>query len=154
MIKRIKLTFPDCIVGYSDHSVPIVSNNVLKTAVCFGAKIIEKHFTYDKTIPGNDHYHSFDGVDLINFRKDLLDLRSITGGGLQISPCESSARSNARRKICLKRNVKKGEILSADNTIPLRSSIGIDWKYIDLIDGAKFNCDMVAGSEVTLGSIS
>ena len=37
---------------------------VLKIAAFLGARIIEKHFTFDKNLPGNDHYHSMDKVDL------------------------------------------------------------------------------------------
>jgi len=36
-----------------------------------GGVIIEKHFTYDKTLPGDDHYHAMDKDDLQLFRVNL-----------------------------------------------------------------------------------
>ena len=39
-------------VGYSDHTVGI---NIPIAATAMGAKIIEKHFTLDRNLPGPDH---------------------------------------------------------------------------------------------------
>ena len=36
---------------------------ILTTAFLYGAEVIEKHFTLDKTLPGNDHYHAGDPED-------------------------------------------------------------------------------------------
>ena len=47
-----------------DHTLP--DNNDLPTAYLLGV-VIEKHFTHDKTLPGNDHYHAMDVEDLSRF---------------------------------------------------------------------------------------
>ena len=62
-IASITREFPDVIVGYSDHCKPDPSAEVVKTAYVLGARIVEKHFTLDKTLPGNDHYHAMDPSD-------------------------------------------------------------------------------------------
>ena len=41
--------------------------DTLQLATLLGARILEKHFTHDKSLPGNDHYHAMDHVDV----KDL-----------------------------------------------------------------------------------
>ena len=41
---------------------------VLTTAYNYGATILEKHFTLDKTLQGNDHYHAMDPDDVIKFK--------------------------------------------------------------------------------------
>ena len=36
-----------------------------------GAKVIEKHFTLDKTLKGNDHYHAMDPSDIVEIKQDV-----------------------------------------------------------------------------------
>ena len=48
-------------VGLSDHT-PTIYNAL--GAVSLGASIIEKHFTFDKNMPGPDHKSSIDPVEL------------------------------------------------------------------------------------------
>ena len=58
MIPVLKRVFPDCLTGYSDHVAPDEALSALEAAALIGACVLEKHFTYDKSLPGNDHYHS------------------------------------------------------------------------------------------------
>ena len=60
IIETLKKTFPDVRVGFSDHVAPDDTMMTLATAYLLGAEVIEKHFTLDKTLPGNDHYHGGD----------------------------------------------------------------------------------------------
>ena len=41
--------------------------------------MIEKHFTNDKKKPGNDHFHSFDKIDLKNYYKKINYLNKVLG---------------------------------------------------------------------------
>ena len=66
MIIGLKEAFPNTIIGYSDHTLP-KNMRVCEMATLLGAKIIEKHFTNDKSLTGNDHYHAMDKEDLIIF---------------------------------------------------------------------------------------
>ena len=68
MLLNMSEEFPH-IIGYSDHTVPDDDHLVLICAVSFGATVLEKHFTLDKSMPGNDHYHSYDESDLTEFNK-------------------------------------------------------------------------------------
>src|SRR5690606_8552314 len=60
MIQGLCRHYPDLVIGYSDHTVPSEDMRTLTTAYLLGARVIEKHFTDDKTLPGNDHYHAMD----------------------------------------------------------------------------------------------
>ena len=60
IIKTLKRYYPDVRVGFSDHVAPDDTMMTLATAYLMGAEVIEKHFTLDKTLPGNDHYHAGD----------------------------------------------------------------------------------------------
>ena len=63
MIKDIKKHFPNYELGYSDHTKPDDKMLILTSAYLLGATYIEKHFTLDKNLKGNDHYHSADPND-------------------------------------------------------------------------------------------
>lgn len=52
------------------------SMQTLSTAYLLGAEVIEKHFTLDKSLPGNDHYHSGDVED---FKRAIENFRFMTG---------------------------------------------------------------------------
>ena len=64
MIEVLKRVYPEQIIGYSDHVCPDETISALEVACLKGACILEKHFTHDKTLPGNDHYHAMDKEDL------------------------------------------------------------------------------------------
>ena len=80
-IASLTKQFPDLIIGYSDHTKPTESCDVIKTAYNLGALCVEKHYTLDKTLTGNDHYHAMDPEDARRILAgiDFLDL--IRGNG-------------------------------------------------------------------------
>lgn len=134
MIDGLRQRFPDTVIGYSDHTVPDPSMAVLTAAYVKGARIIEKHFTNDKTLPGNDHYHAMDEGDLRRF-SDNVGLLMQTAGATDKAPLQSEeiARANARRSIVLARAVKAGEALDADALTYKRPGTGIspaDWDTV------------------------
>ena len=63
MLLDLKVNYPSFILGYSDHTLP-EEMKTLEIATLLGAKVIEKHFTHDKNLKGNDHYHAMDMNDL------------------------------------------------------------------------------------------
>ncbi|MBD1172207.1 N-acetylneuraminate synthase family protein, partial [Pelagibacterales bacterium SAG-MED05] len=79
MITDLKKNFPQYIIGYSDHTLPDTNMLNLTTAYLLGAKVIEKHFTHNKKLKGNDHYHSMDVEDLKNLSKNITHINKILG---------------------------------------------------------------------------
>ena len=77
MINVLKRTFPECLTGYSDHVVPDDTISALEVAVLNGACVLEKHFTHDKKLKGNDHYHSMDVDDLNTFNLNIKKIMPI-----------------------------------------------------------------------------
>ena len=74
VIQTLAKVFPTHKVGYSDHVAPDPTMQTLSTAYLMGAQVIEKHFTLDKTLKGNDHYHAGDPKD---FRTAVDNFRFI-----------------------------------------------------------------------------
>jgi sialic acid synthase len=71
-------TFPDCVVGFSDHSNGIAMAPI---AYALGARIIEKHFTLDRTLKGTDQPFSLEPAGLRKMVRDLRRTRLALGDG-------------------------------------------------------------------------
>ena len=143
MIKHLKKVFPDYLVGYSDHTLPDSSMLVLTTAILLGAKVIEKHFTLDKSLPGNDHYHSMDLEDLRRFIDNLELLEKIIGKEIKEPlESESSARKYARRSIVAKIDIPEDTLITGDMITFKRPGTGISPKFLDKIIGKKAKRDI------------
>lgn len=144
VIEYLTKAFPECIIGYSDHVPPVQGGTVLTTAWLLGARILEKHFTLDKTKLGNDHYHAMDPDDISVFWKEFEFVSSLLGdgGGKTVLTCEENARRQARRSLVASRSIKAGEIISESDIAIKRPGIGIAPRYISQIIGARVCCDI------------
>jgi len=140
-LNRIKILvqkFPKQDIGYSDHTVPDRSMLTLTTACLLGAKLLEKHFTLNKSLPGNDHYHAMDPDDLSSLASNLNLLEDLLSAEEKdYLSCEKQARENARRSIVLAQDVKKGEILTIKKLAIKRPGTGISPKQLASIIGKK-----------------
>lgn len=142
-IISLKQSFPDLIIGYSDHTKPDKEMDVLKTAYNLGAKVIEKHFTLDKTLQGNDHYHAMDPKDAKKIIESIKFIETIRGQyELSYNDTESAARKNARRSIVSNVNIKKGDIINSEMLTFKRPGVGIPPYEIDNIIGKRAACDI------------
>ncbi len=136
MIIHLKKIFPSYLIGISDHTLPDKNMLVLTTAVLLGAKVIEKHFTFDKSLKGNDHYHSMDFHDLKIFMENL-DLIDKILGQSEKKPLEIEmpARKYARRSIIAKTDIPQGTKITEDMLDFKRPGTGITPKFLELVVG-------------------
>lgn len=138
-IQSLAKRYPDVIVGYSDHTKPDAMMDVLKTAYLLGAKVIEKHFTLDKTIKKkNDHFHSMDCDDLKKLKTSLEFIKTICGNdALGCQEDEITTRNSVRRSAVAARPIKMGEMLAEDMVIFKRPGTGIAPKEFMKMVGKK-----------------
>lgn len=142
IIKTLKDVFPSLKVGYSDHTLPDDTMTILTTAYLLGAEIIEKHFTLDKSLPGNDHYHAGNPEDFEKAIKNFKLVDEILGQKEKtVLPCEIIPRREARRSLVLKHALKRGDRISAKDLTAKRPGTGISPQYIDFVTGRLVNCD-------------
>jgi N-acetylneuraminate synthase len=138
MIKFLANNFPNYIIGLSDHSYPDKNMNICSMSYVIGARIIEKHFTYDKSLKDNDHFHSMDINDLKILKKNCLESKKILGMHTKkILESEKISNKNARRSIVIKKKVLKNDTLTNDMLICKRPGTGISPSNIDRIIGRK-----------------
>jgi sialic acid synthase SpsE len=137
MIWDLKRHFPDHVPGYSDHTLP-QEMEVIHSAVLLGAAVIEKHFTHDKSLPGNDHYHAMDKKDLRKFRERWKFTETVLGSfKLEALPSEEPARKNARRSLVAARDIEAGRVITPEDLTWKRPAHGISAKFYEDVIGKK-----------------
>jgi len=141
-IRQLARVFTEVAIGYSDHTVPTAGMEVLRTAVMLGATVLEKHFTHDKTLPGNDHYHAMDVDDLKHFMAGIEFDRQVLGGGTKTVAREARAREHARRSLVAARDLKAGTVLTEDDLIAKRPAHGISPVHWDEVIGRRLARDV------------
>jgi len=132
-------------VGYSDHTLGIL---VPIMAVAMGAKVIEKHFTLDKNLPGPDHKASLEPKEFKEMVKAIRNTERALGSEVK-KPTrgEEKMKKFARKSIIAKTNIPKGEKIKKDMLIIKRPGIGIEPKYINKVIGK------IARREIKKGSL-
>jgi len=137
MINTLKRHFPNSMLGYSDHTQP-ENINVITTSYILGARIIEKHFTHDKTLPGNDHYHAMDKHDLKKIIQEVNIIRHILGSNDKYPlKSESASRKNARRSLVAATDILAGDVITYEDITWKRPAKGINPENIDTLIGKK-----------------
>lgn len=123
-IRSLREHFPDAYIGYSDHTKP--DTDVIKTAYLMGATLVEKHFTMDKTLVGNDHYHAMDSHDAEEMLRGVAHVEKLLGrGDLSALPSEAAARQNARRSIVARAHIPAGTVIRPEMLTFKRPGTGI-----------------------------
>ena len=119
-------------VGYSDHTMGI---EVPIAAVALGAKVIEKHFTLDRTMDGPDHKASLEPSELKTMVDAIRNIESSMGTGIK-EPADSEKKNIAiaRKSIVANQSIIKGDILTETNLTVKRPGEGISpMKWFEII---------------------
>lgn len=109
-------------VGYSDHTRGIA---IPIAAAALGAKVIEKHFTLSKDLPGPDHQASLEPEELAAMVGAVRDVEAALGSPIKF-PASSEGRNRpiVRKSLTAKREIGAGEALSPDNVDIRRPGTG------------------------------
>lgn len=147
-IRRLQELFPDYPIGFSDHTIGV---NIPAIAVSLGAKLVEKHYTVDKTLTGtSDHAISVDADDLKQMVKNIREAEVCLGSYTRtLLPEERGAYLYGRRKIVANQDILKGTIIDEDMIACKRSVDGLYPKFFDMIVGRKANVDIKEDEGIT-----
>jgi len=127
-------------VGYSDHTLGI---EVPIAAVARGAKIIEKHFTLDKKLPGPDHKASLEPSELKEMVKAIRNIEMALGDGIKKpNKSETEIMKVARRSLIATRDIRAGEIIKESDIAIKRPGTGILPKFKEIVIGMKLINDI------------
>ena len=136
-------------IGYSDHTLGL---EVPIAAVALGAKIIEKHFTLDRSLKGPDHKASLEPNELKEMVIAIRNIEmAISGNGLkEASLSEKKNIHIARKSIHLSKDLTSGSIINEQDIISLRPGDGICTMNWEEIIGKQVNKDLKKFTKLTL----
>jgi len=130
----------DCIIGYSDHT-PDLINPIAATAL--GAKVYEKHFTIDKTLPGPDHRMSLEPEELKKTVKAIRNTEKALGSSQKkVLKSEKENRLKLRKSIVATKMIKKNTIIKKNMVSIKRPGYGIPPSDLYQIIGRKVLFDI------------
>jgi len=139
-------------VGLSDHSLDPIIGPV--SAVSLGAKIIEKHFTINKKLPGPDHSFALEPDELKMMVNAIRNCEKSLGSEEKIVQSEEKElREYAQRSIQAIKPIKKGDALRETINIDIlrsgKQKKGLHPKYLPDIEGKKATRDIPEGDGIS-----
>lgn len=137
MMQDLARHFPRCVIGYSDHTVPgrtAVPIPVL--AVAAGAKVIEKHFTFDASRSGYDHEISADYAGMARLVAACREAEQALGSRRKAPvAAEARARQFGRRSIVAATPIPRGSAIGPDMVAVKRPGTGIAPRELERVLG-------------------
>lgn len=133
-------------VGYSDHTegslIPIA-------AVARGARVIEKHFTLDRNLPGPDHKASLEPDELKGMVTDIRALQLALGdGGKAPQPSEWDTRRAARQQVVVTNAISAGQVLQRSDLSTARCGRGLPPAMLWELVGQAASRDYLPGETI------
>lgn len=132
-------------VGYSDHTEGIA---VPIAAVARGAKVIEKHFTLDRNLPGPDHRASLEPHELKAMVEGIRQVEQAMGRSVK-TPTLSEAKNMtvARKSLVAAKTIQKGDRFTVENLAVKRPGSGISplyyWDWLGRVAACDYEEDEV-----------
>ena len=100
-------------IGFSDHQNGISLGPV---GLAFGARVFEKHVTFDRAAKGTDHPFSLEPVGQRKYARDIQRAYEALGDGQkQLYECEKAALRKMAKSIVAKMDILSGTILTMDD---------------------------------------
>jgi len=135
-------------IGYSDHTLGI---EVPIAAVALGARVIEKHFTIDRSLKGPDHACSLEPLELKNMIDAIRNIEIACSGDGNKYPTASEIKNKliVRKSLYSSKDIKKGTKLARDMIIALRPGDGISPMEIPNLVGRTFKRNLKISEKIT-----
>lgn len=136
-----------CPIGYSDHTAGL---EVAVAAVALGARIIEKHLTLDRNLPGPDHLASLEPAEFSELLRQIRVVESALGDGVKKgAPSERETQRLVRRSIVAAKQITPGAYITEDLIECRRPENGIPAVYYDKLLGRRARHGFVPGELLT-----
>ena len=127
-------------VGISDHTIELETPIV---AVSLGAKIIEKHFTLDRSLGGADCEFSLNPNEFSQMVQSVRKTEELMG---EVNyKYNENSRKHARSLFAVK-DIKKGEKFTPENVRSIRPNYGLHPRYYEKVIGKVAKCDISFGT--------
>ena len=142
-IRTLKERYPGMIIGISDHTEPDPHMVIPSVAVALGARIVEKHYTLDRSMTGSGHFFAVDPNDLNKMVENIRLTEAVIGkGALGVAESEEKAWTSARRSIVAEVVIPKGTVITSEMLGMKRPAIGLPASMIDKVVGRRAMIDI------------
>lgn len=133
-----------CPVGYSGHER---GHHVPLAAVALGARIIEKHFTLDKTAEGNDHKVSLLPAEFAAMVEQIADVEASLGSGGERAPSQGELmnRVTLAKSVVAADAIAEGTVIERDMLDVKGPGRGLQPNRIGELVGRAVRRDVAAG---------
>lgn len=139
--------FPNLVIGYSGHELGIA---VPLAAFTLGARIIEKHFTLDKSLPGNDHKLSLTPDEFELLSKDLRKVHKALGNGNKsIYPSELSSIQKMGKKLVALKDLPSGHVIGPHDIAIKSPGDGLPPSSLNSIIGKRLKTSLMMEEDIT-----
>lgn len=145
-IPHLRELFSDCEIGLSDHTMGI---GVAIAGVALGATVIEKHFTLDRKEGGVDSAFSMEPAEMKSLVVESEIAAKAVGKVYYGISAKEKSSLRFRRTLYLSKDVKAGEIISAENMRAIRPGLGLSPKYYDILLGKTLKKDLKKGTPLS-----
>jgi len=140
VITSYRERFPDAVIGLSSHDPGI---DAACTACALGARVVEKHFTLDRTMKGTDHAFSLEPADFARLVRRLRSTRESLGDGIKRPlPTESAALAKMGKRLVAARELPAGHVLGPDDVAVKSPNGGLPPYRIEEILGKTVRCPL------------
>jgi pseudaminic acid synthase len=146
MIRRFGL-----VTGLSDHTL---DNTTAVTSVAMGAAIIEKHFTLDRQGGGPDDSFSLEPAELAALCRDSKTAWAAMGCVDYGRKASEQGNAQFRRSLYFVKDLKAGEVITADAVRSVRPGYGLAPKHLDEIIGKRVLTDIVANTAASFHHVN
>jgi sialic acid synthase len=141
----------DVVIGLSSHDNGIAMAPV---AYVLGARIVEKHFTFNRAAKGTDHPFSLEPVGLRKMVRDLRRVRSALGDGVKkVYPSEQGPILKMSKKLVAARDLPTGHVLTAEDVALKSPGDGLPPHMLDVVVGRTLLRPLKADDTIQLAAL-
>ena len=142
----LKETYPDCLIGFSDHSL---GTELASAAIAMGARVIEKHLTLDKKTIGMDNQMATEPEKMKEMVKQCHNVfRALGHKDRVVSHDELEQRTKMRRSLVYTESLSEGHIITAADLFAKRPGTGFAPNEKNVVIGKKLNRNVEADTLV------
>lgn len=151
VIETFRKEFPNNVIGLSDHESGIAMAMV---AYMLGARVIEKHFTLNRSWRGTDHAFSLAPAGLKRLTRDLHRARKAMGDGIKRRlPREEKPLFKMSKKLVAARDLPAGHVLTRADVALKSPSDGLPPFELDRVLGRPIKTALVSDQNITLENL-
>lgn len=148
-IRKLQDEFPTIPIGYSDHTK---GTYACELAIALGARVIEKHFTDDKTRTFRDHHIAAEPDEMRALVKKAERIQTLLGAYEKkpVAGIETPERiKEFRRGVYAAVDIAAGTTLTEELITTLRPLTGVDAREYHRVIGKKITQDKKAYEPIT-----